>query len=423
MDRLVLVEIFNFQSTNDFGAASMAALPMAFGCILGGFLMERFGRKTTHLIAAVPCIVGWMMIFLASSIELLLLGRFFTGLVVGILGPPSSVYIGETSAPKYRGFLLAAISLAIAVGLLFAHFLGTFLPWKLTAVISVSLPCLAFLLLLLVPESPSWLAKKGRLKEAEQAFLWCRGHSLEAKEEMYTMLEAQKITPTTTLTRKEKLSLLLRKEFLKPLAIINVFFITTQFCGVNAITFYSVTIMQDTVGDGLDRYASMLIIDVIRVAMSVLACVLLRKCGRRPLTIISGFGSAASLFALSGFIYLASLDPTLLRLSFVPLTALIGYITFVSLGMVPLPWALNGELFPLAVREYGSGISSCVAFAAFFLVVKTSPIFFAHIGAHGTFLVYGSVAFLGTVFLCAFLPETKDKTLQEIEDYFKGDGK
>lgn len=404
-----------------FFVASMAALPMALGCIFGGFLMQKFGRKTTHLIAAIPCVIGWLVIYFATSIELLLLGRFLTGLVVGVLGPPSSVYIGETSAPCYRGFLLAAISLAIAVGLLFAHLLGTFLHWKLTALITVFLPCLAFVLLLLVPESPSWLAKKGKIAQAEAAFLWCRGHSIEAKEEMYSMLDTQKSQTSNTLTTKEKLQLLLKKEFLKPLAIINVFFITTQFCGVNAITFYSVSIMQDTIGDGMDKYTSMLIIDTIRVAVSVLACVLLRKCGRRPLAIISGFGSATSLFILSAFIYITTLDATLTRFSFIPLTALIGYITFVSLGLVPLPWAMNGELFPLAVREYGSGISSCVAFIAFFVVVKTSPIFFTQIGTYGTFSLYACVAFVGTAFLCAFLPETKNKTLQEIEDYFKSD--
>lgn len=396
----------------------MAALPMALGTIFGGFLMQQFGRKMTHLIAAVPCLVGWLVIYFATSIEMLLLGRFLTGLVVGALGPPSSVYIGETSAPRYRGFLLAAISLAIAIGLLFAHLLGTFLSWQLTALISVFLPCLSFVLLLLVPESPSWLARKGRLQEAEAAFLWCRGHSIEAKEEMYSMLDSQK-SQSNTLSTAEKLKLLTKKEFLKPLAIINVFFITTQFCGVNAITFYSVSIMQNTVGDGLDKYTSMLIIDLIRVAVSVLACVLLRKCGRRPLTIISGFGSSTSLFILSAFIYSTTLDASLTRYSFIPLTALIGYITFVSLGLVPLPWAMNGELFPLAVREYGSGISSCVAFIAFFIVVKTSPIFFSEIGTYGTFSLYACVAFLGTTFLCAFLPETKDKTLQQIEDYFK----
>lgn len=382
--------------------------------------MEQFGRKASHLLTCVPCIAGWIIIYLAYNLELLLVGRFLTGLCVGLLGPSSSVYIGETSHPKYRGFLLAAISLAIALGLLFSHLLGTFFTWTTTALVCVVLPSVSLFLLCVVPESPSWLAKKGRLEEAVDAFHWCRGYSLEAKEELHAMLEKQKQTTEEKLTTKQTLAMLLQPQFLKPLAIINVFFVTTQFCGVNAITFYSVSIMQDTVGDGLDKYTSMLIIDFIRVLVSLIACILLRRFGRRPLMSISGFGTAISLFILTAFIYSSNHVKSLAAYSFIPLSALIGYITFVSLGMVPLPWAMSGEIFPLSLRGFGSGISSSIAFLAFFIVVKTSPMLFSGIGTWGTFLFYGTVAFFGTAALYVFLPETKNKTLQEIEEYFKG---
>lgn len=289
----------------------------------------------------------------------------------------------------------------------------------MTALICISLPCAAIALLLLVPESPSWLAKKGKLQRAEDAFFWCRGHSIEAKEEMHTMLEKQRQSSDRHLTLKETGRLLLQPEFYKPLAIMNVFFITTQFCGVNAITFYSVSIMQDTVGDGLNEYASMLIIDTIRVVMSLVACILLRRFGRRPLAVLSGFGTAFSLFVLCAFMHASAIFKSLSDYAVVPLGSLVGYISFVSLGLVPLPWAMMGEVFPLAVRGFGSGISSSIAFIAFFTVVKTSPMMFADIGKANTFLVYGAVAFTGTLFLWLFLPETKNKTLQEVEEYFK----
>ena len=96
--------------------ASMAALPMALGCILGGILMEKIGRKGTHMLTCVPCVLGWMVLYFANSIGMILAGRFLTGFCVGLLGPPTGVYMSETSEPKYRGFLLAAISFAIALG-------------------------------------------------------------------------------------------------------------------------------------------------------------------------------------------------------------------------------------------------------------------------------------------------------------------
>lgn len=94
----------------------MAALPMAVGSLIGGVLNEKFGRKSTHMIVCLPMLAGWLFIYFATNTELILTGRFLTGLCTGILGSSTGVYIGETSEPQYRGFLLGAISLAISVG-------------------------------------------------------------------------------------------------------------------------------------------------------------------------------------------------------------------------------------------------------------------------------------------------------------------
>lgn len=399
--------------------ASMAALPMAFGCVIGGYIMERYGRKLSHLIPCAPLIFGWLLIYLARDLQTLLWGRFFTGLASGILAPPSSVYIGETSAPKYRGFLLVNISLAMSVGLLVTHLLGTYFTWKTTTIVCALLPCLAMAILVAIPESPSWLATQGRLEEAITAFLWCRGHSVEAKEELLAMLERQRAPKAEPSSKSIRLKDLKRPEFLKPLVIINMYLLITQFCGVNAISFYTVSIMHDTMGDTFDEYTAMLIIDGIRVVSSIISCILLRHIGRRPTTIISGIGTAISLIALSSFIYISSSFPFLAHYSSIPLLALIGYIGFITLGLVPLPWAMLGEVFPLNQRGIGSGISSTLALVAIFLVVKTTPSVFALLGTAGSFMLYGTVACLGTAYLWWFLPETKDRTLQEIEESWK----
>jgi len=335
---------------------------------------------------------------------------------VGLTGPASSVYIGETSDPKYRGFLLAAVSLAIAIGLFLSHLLGTFLAWETVAYISILMPLACIGLLVFVPESPVWLANKGHLKKAEDAFFWCRGHSLEAVEELSALMQKQ------SLMTHEKVSWshFKRPEFWKPLLIINIFFVTTQFAGVNAVAFYSVSIMKSTVGEGMDTYVAMMIIDTIRLMMSVVACILTKKYGRRLLTNISSVGTAVSLVGLSSFLYVSKMYPSIAHFSAIPLGTLIGYIVFVTVGLVPLPWAMTGEVFPQSLRGVGSGISTSINFLAFFLVVKTNPAMNNYMQPYGTFLTYGCAALIGGVVLYLFLPETKGKTLQQIEDHFKG---
>lgn len=93
-------------SLPQFLTASLAVIPMAVGTLIGGVLIQKYGRKSTHIITSVPFFVGWLLIHFAMNLEMLLTGRFLTGLSSGILGPATGVYIGETSDPKYRGVLL-----------------------------------------------------------------------------------------------------------------------------------------------------------------------------------------------------------------------------------------------------------------------------------------------------------------------------
>ncbi|XP_063925066.1 facilitated trehalose transporter Tret1-like [Zophobas morio] len=397
--------------------ASMAALPMAFGCLLGGLLMEKFGRKATQLLTNIPCLIGWVLIALSSNLPMVLTGRFLTGLCGGLLGPSTGVYISETAEPRYRDFLLGAISLFLAVGLFLVHLLGTFLHWKTTAIICSFFPIVSFFLLILVPESPSWLAKNKRISDAEKAFFWCRGDTEASKKEVAVLTQRQNMK-----NEEPQLAQLVKKEFLKPLIIITVFIVTNQWAGVNALTFYTVTIMQKTLTNGLDTYLAMLIVDLIRLLMSVLACIIMKHVRRRPLAIISGVGTFTSLFLLSGYTNFVKLHPDLgtFWYTIIPMVSLVAYISFITVGFVPLPWAMMGEVFPLNTRNVGSSISSFMAFAAFFAVVKTNPAMFDVLGVDGTFLVYGLVAFWGTVFVWVFLPETKGKALHEIEDQMAG---
>ncbi|KAJ8939310.1 hypothetical protein NQ314_011168 [Rhamnusium bicolor] len=377
--------------------ASISALPTPLGCVLGGYLMEKIGRKNhSH-------------------------GRFLTGICLGILGPPSGVYAAEISDPEFRGFLLAITSLAIMLGIAISHILGTYISWQNTALIGCVFPILCFVVMVPAPESPTFLAKKSKISEAKKAFYWCRGFDKKAELELQELLTRQ--TAITELPKKNCLDYLKdlgRREFVKPLAIMIVFFFTVQWCGNNAMTFYNVTIIQLTIGDSFDGYTSMIIMDLIRLIVSVLSCYLMKIMGRRPLALLSSVGTTLSLFVLSGFTFCTKFYPHLNDYSLFALVVLVVYMSVLTIGLVPVPWAVMSEIFPLAHRGIGNGLSSLINYAFIFSVVKPTPWMFTNMGNDGTFLLFGCLCLAGTVALAIFLPETKNKPLHEIEDHFKG---
>lgn len=348
-----------------------------------------------------------------------------SGLAVGISGPVVSVYIAETSSPKLRGIFLAVISFSISLGILIAHILGTFYTWRTTAIMSALSPLISLSILFFIPETPNYLASIGEFHKAEISYRWLRGSSMTALEEMEQLLikyrkvfKEKSQIGQSSLTFQQKLTTFIQKlsksYFWKPFLVMNAFFAITQCSGVNAVAFYSVDIIQDTMGKSFNSYLAMAIIDITRLILSVLACILLRKCTRRSLAIFSSAGTAVILLSLATFISQCDVKSNP-DLAFIPLISLVLYICFISVGLVPLPWVMLGEIFPSAVRSVGTGLCSCICFIYFFGVVKSAPFIFYDLGAMYAYVIYGTVSLVGCVILFVFLPETKGKTLDQIE--------
>lgn len=397
----------------------MSSLPLFFGNIISGYLMERFGRKKSQLMLSVPFVAGWAIIGFANNIYLILLGRFLTGFCQGWLGPLGPVFIGEVSTPIYRGFFLAALSLAIATGVLMSHLFGTFLHWSLASILCGVFPLIGGIIIHYAPESPNWLASRGRIDECIKSFQWYRGLTPETKVELDKMIAEQSKRDKTMSKMKILKANLKKPEFWKPMSIMTVFFIVTQLSGVNVICAYTPIMMKQLLGSDKNAFKAMLGIDILRCVSLATACVLLRKLGRRPMAIFSGVLTSLSLIVLATYLYLVDTH-TIRHLSPFVSLGLMGFYMIVSnLGIVPLPWNMVGELFATATKGIGSGISVMMTSVSFFGTVKTAPGLFESIGFHGTYLFYGISTLLGTVFLIFFLPETKGKTLLQVEEHFR----
>lgn len=406
-------------------AASTASLTMAAGCLLSGVLIGKFGCKMTFFALNVCSVVGWVFFTFSADLTLLLIGRLVTGFSIGLLGPAAPIYMSEISQPSYRGLFLTTIGAALSLGIMIPHALGIYLDWQMIAAICGVLPFISYVLTTLPPESPAWLLRHNEAAEAEKAFTWFRGCDEEAMKEFRDMVAGQKSAASAGATKSADaptglLAKIRDKSFITPLLILMVYFGTLQLSGTNAVAFYTIGILKKSLGEGINEYAATIVVDVTRMVASVAACVAVKRYSRRSLTILSGVGTAASLLGLSLYLYLSISDTRLKSMSAIPLGLFTLYVLFVTVGLNPLAWTLTGELFPLRYRAAGSALVAFFNFACFFAVVKTSPEMFELFREHGVFLIYGTLCLAGTVVLMLYLPETRNKTLQEIEVSYKG---
>lgn len=263
-----------------------------------------------------------------------------------------------------------------------------------------------------------------RVKSAEEAFIWLRGKSVEAMAELeglvkkHEMLKKEEDASSVELSWFDKLKINVKKpEFLKPLGIILFFFFVMQFSGVNSVAFYTVSLMKNITGPG-NEYFSMILVDTFRVVASFIACILLKLCYRRTLMLVSGLGTSICMISISIFMYFDKMNPNNTNYSWMSMAFLIGYICFISFGIFPLPWVLQGEMLQQVTRGFSSGLTSSFNFICFFVVVKTFVEMSEALETFGVFLCYGFIALIGTIVLYFILPETRNKTLQQIEDGF-----
>lgn len=298
-------------------------------------------------------------------------------------------------------------------GVLFVHLLGTFFYWKVIAVVCSVLPLVAGVFIVFAfPESPSWLTKKGRLGDAEKAFKWYRGNCAKASKELKALLRSK--IPLENAQNVNTFKYLTKKEFLKPVFIMCLFLTAIDFSGSFAIVFYSVSLIQGVIGEGINEYSATILVDTLRVASAVAACFIIKHCKRKTLLLFSGIGCGSSAFALSFFLYISKSYSLLLsNFSVLPLVFIMGHVVFMMIGMAPLSSCLISEVFPLRMRGFGSCVVLGVSYVNLFVAIKTTPAMFDGLGYAGSFFVYGVVVFVGAVVLYAFLPETTGAQLME----------
>ncbi|XP_014241814.1 facilitated trehalose transporter Tret1-like [Cimex lectularius] len=413
---------FKIDSGQASWIASLSSVTTPIGCILSGYLMDAIGRKRILILTQFPLIAGWLMIASATTVPMVYAGRLLVGLGSGMVGAPARVYTAEATQPHLRGMLAALASVGVSLGVLIEYALGAVFQWPIVALLSSMVPTIALVGSFLLPESPSWLMSAGREEDCKAALEKLRGPTCDVEYEASQLVSFAHQHNIHKPTLKETLKGLVHPSAYKPFFILAFYFLIYQFSGVNPITFYAVQIFQDS-GASIDKNVATVITGGVRLVFTIVSCAMLRRCGRRPLTFISSIGCGIPMVLLGTYMYYKARWIELgepLQMTWVPVFALLVFTAASVMGYLVVPWVMIGEVFPTQVRGVIGGITSCSAHFFIFFVVKTYPMLHDGIGSYGTFWLYGGISLLGTIFFYAFLPETKGRTLQDIEDYFSG---
>lgn len=319
----------------------------------------------------------------------------------------AQVYIAEVADQSLRGMLVTWTSIFISLGILMVYLLGSLFPqdWQVVAGLCAVLPVISAVVAWLLPESPVWLAGRGRAVEAEASFKRLRGVNMPPHE-LVGLMERRQAS-----SRAATLSDVLLPEVWKPLLILNTFFLFQQLSGVYVIVFYAIDIAHEA-GVQTDAYLVSVLIAATRLLCTMAVSYATVRFGRRPLSILSGVGMTLCMCALIAYLHQS------VTVDWFPGLALILYILTSTIGFFTMPWAMLGELFPLRFRGLAGGITSSCAYLFSFATVKVYPQMKHTMGSEGVFYFYGVAALLGTVFVWFCLPETQGKTLDEVKLLF-----
>jgi len=411
-----------------FGSAALA------GCVLGamvaGWLGDRFGRKPVLIASAVFFFVSALYSAIPPNFTVLIIARLIGGVGVGIASVLAPLYISEFAPPKIRGRLVALYQLSIVVGILLAYFSNWVLlgfaeahpqafggkgvfHWLLVGQVwrgmfaAELIPNTIFiLLLLLVPESPRWLVNAGRTDQAFVILARVNGSETARRELQAIQASAE---------REEGSLAELFKPGLRVALIVGVgLSVFGQMTGVNSVIYYGPSILKEA---GLDLGGAMgyqVALGLVNLVFTLLAVWKVDSWGRRPL-LIGGMAVVTLSLGTAGLLFAAKLAS-----GFLIVCVLGVYMACVALSICAVIWVLTPEIFPNRIRGRAMSIAVFANWAVNTVNAFLFPWFAARFGMHAVFLTFAGICLVATVFFWRFVPETKGKSLEEIEEYWLG---
>lgn len=406
-----------FDIAGDPGMQGLAMSIALAGCLIGaltaGMLADKLGRKPLLLLSALIFVLTAYGTGAFSNFQLFLLARFCGGIAIGIASGLSPMYIAEVAPTHIRGKLVSLNQLTIVIGILAAQIVNWLLvsddtAWNVAMAWrwmfwAAAFPALAFLVLAaFIPESPRWLAMTGQRERALETLARIGGNDY-ARNELNTL--------QTDMQRKQTqggLSLLFSKPYRRVLALGIIVAMFQQWCGTNVIFNYAQEIFQSAGYDVDNTFINIVVTGIANLVFTFVAIYTVDRLGRRALMLL-GAGGLAGIYLILGTCYYFEVSGIFM------VVLVVAAIACYAMTLGPVTWVLLSEIFPNKVRGVAVATGTFALWVASFILTYTFPFLNKALGTAGTFWIYTAICAAGLVFFLFRMPETKGKSLEQLE--------
>ena len=404
-------------------AMSSALIGCLFGAMVSGWFSDRWGRKLPLIMAAAMFTISAIGTGMVHHFSPFVIYRLIGGLGIGLASAISPMYIAEISPASIRGRLVSVNQLTIVIGILAAQLINFLIAEKIpggatdTEILqswngqmgwrwmfwAETVPALAFFILaFMIPESPRFLAKSGKwdgsLKILER--IGGRAYALEEQKNIAGTLDSSNVkVDWKALTGKK----------VRPMLILGIILaVFQQWCGINVIFNYAEEIFTAAGYSVGDMLFNIVITGTVNLVFTVLAMRMVDSWGRRKLMLLGSIGLAVIYFLLGGSYFFEVKGLAILVL------VMLAIATY-AMTLAPVTWVVLSEIFPNKIRGAAMAVATTALWIACFVLTYTFPILNKLLNASGTFWLYGFICLSGFLFILKKLPETKGKSLEEIE--------
>lgn len=401
------------------------------GCIVGvsfsGKLSDKYGRKIVLIISAVLFLASAIGCMLSESFNFLIASRLVGGLGIGVASMVSPLYISEFAPSRLRGMMVSLYQLALTIGIVLAYFSNAYLADHTSAAYTTdgmtkifstevwramlglgALPAGVFLLsLFMVPESPRWLLLRG--KEQEAAEILTKIDGAAAAEREIRAFKAQGDDSEGSIRE------LFKPLYRKALWIGLLLPFLSQVCGINAVIYYGPRILEQAGFTLNNALGGQVTIGLVNVVFTFVAIFTVDKWGRRPL-LFAGVGGAVVALVIIGALFALGLTSGPWILIFI-----LAFISCFAFSFGPVCWVVIGEIFPNVIRGKAMALATLSLWIGNFLVGQLTPVMLEGLGSSWTFWIFALCCSPAILLTWKLIPETKGRSLEDIESYWKQD--